>query len=54
MLVYRTRVPGPSWYDPERRAALLKRLELEERRLIGYDKSREADEGVILLISVDK
>ena len=54
MLVYRTRVPGASWYDPERRAALLERLDAEERRVIGYDQSRVAEEGVVLLISVDK
>jgi hypothetical protein len=54
VLVYRTRVPGSSWYDPEKRAALLERLDAEERRVIGYDQSRVSDEGVILLISVDK
>jgi hypothetical protein len=51
--VYCTRVPVPSWYDPDDRAMLLERFELEERRLIGYDESRLA-EGVVLVITVDK
>jgi hypothetical protein len=51
--LYCTRVPVPSWYDPEGRAMLLERFDLEDRRLIGYDESR-LDEGVVLVITVDK
>ena len=53
MLVYRTRVPASSWYDPAGRAALLEKLASEERRPIGYDESLLGD-GIILLISVDQ
>ena len=51
MLVYRTRVPTHLWYDPHERAALIARLESENRSPIGYDESLASD-GVILLISV--
>jgi hypothetical protein len=51
--IYRTRVPGASWYDPDRQAALLEQLDLQDRRLIGFDESL-ADEGIVLLISMDK
>ncbi len=51
--LYCTRVPIPSWEDPRGRAMLFQRIELEERRLIGYDESR-IDEGVVLVITADK
>ena len=51
VLVYRTRVPAHLWYDPHERAALLARLESQDRCPIGYDESLVHD-GVILLISV--
>ena len=51
VLVYRTRVPAHLWYDPDERAALIARLESENRCPIGYDESLVHD-GVILLISV--
>ena len=51
MLVYRTRVPADLWYNLHERAALIARLESEDRRPIGYDESLVRD-GVILLISV--
>lgn len=51
--IYRTRVHGSSWYDPEGRAALLAKLDRDERRLIGFDESL-VDQGIVLLISVDK
>ena len=51
--LYCTRVPIPSWEDPRSRAMVFQRIELEDRRLIGYDESR-IDEGVVLVISADK
>jgi hypothetical protein len=51
VLVYRTRVPAHLWYNPHERAALIARLESEDRCPIGYDESLVRD-GVILLISV--
>ncbi len=51
VLVYRTRVPAHLWNNPHERAALIARLESEDRRPIGYDESLVRD-GVILLISV--
>jgi hypothetical protein len=51
VLVYRTRVPAHLWYNPPERAALIARLESEDRCPIGYDESLVRD-GVILLISV--
>ena len=51
VLVYRTRVPAHVWYNPHERAALIARLESEDRCPIGYDESLVRD-GVILLISV--
>ena len=51
--LYCTRVPIPSWEDPRGRAMLFQRIELEDRRLIGYDESR-IDEGVVLVITADK
>jgi len=51
VLVYRTRVPVHLWYDPDERAALIARLESEDRCPLGYDEST-AREGVVLLISV--
>ena len=37
MLVYRTGVPAHLRYDPDERAALIARLESENRCPIGYD-----------------
>lgn len=51
--LYRTRVPAHCWYDPADRAALLERLDDDERRPIGYDASL-VHQGFILVISVDK
>jgi len=51
--IYRTRVPGASWRDPDTQAALLARFDREDRRLIGFDESL-VDEGIVLLISMDK
>jgi hypothetical protein len=51
VLVYRTRVPAHLWNNPHERAALIARMESEDRRPIGYDESLVRD-GVILLISV--
>ena len=51
--LYCTRVPIPSWEDPRGRAILFERIEMEDRRLIGYDNSR-IDEGVVLVITADK
>ena len=51
VLVYRTRVPAHLWYNPDERAALIARMESEDRCPIGYDESLVRD-GVILLISV--
>jgi hypothetical protein len=51
VLVYRTRVPAHLWYNPHERAALIARMESEDRCPIGYDESLVRD-GVILLISV--
>jgi hypothetical protein len=39
VLVYRTRVPAHLWYNPDERAALIARMESEDRCPIGYDES---------------
>src|SRR5258705_13758448 len=39
VLVYRTRVPAHLWYNPHERAALIARMESEDRCPIGYDES---------------